>query len=128
MDRINEIIIKRFKSILDEYKNDSLEMKVRYLKITLNQIIEWDMDLLDYYCDFYYKEEKLKEIENFLNHSKFVYDTSLEKIAEEMIESYKGNDEKLKRALTYKFLVRYKYEEATETEKENFLQKIIQKA
>jgi hypothetical protein len=126
MDRINEMIIKRFKSILDKYENDSIEMKVRYLKITLNQIIERDMDLLDYYCDFYCKKEKLKEIENFLNHSKFVYDTSLEKIAEEMIESYKGNDEKLKRALTYKFLARYKYEEATE--KENFFQKIIQEA
>ena len=128
MDRINEIIIKRFKSILKEYENDSIEMKVRYLKITLNKIIEQDMDLLDYYRDFYCKKEKLKEIENFLNHSKFVYDTSLEKITEEMVESYKGNDEKLKRALTYKFLARYKYEEATETEKENFLQKIIQEA
>ena len=84
MDRINEIIIKRFKSILKEYENDSIEMKVRYLKITLNKIIEQDMDLLDYYRDFYCKKEKLKEIENM----KKTGGRNMEKTIQELINEH----------------------------------------
>ena len=124
IDRVNEIIIKRFENILEEYQNASVEIKGKYLKSTLNKIIEPDMSLFDDYCEFYDKKQKPKEFENFLDYSKFVYDTSLEKITKEVVESYEGNNKKSKRASVYKFLAICKYEDSSE--KIDFLQKIIQ--
>ena len=121
MEEIVNRIIVSFEDILTRYEDNPVEIKTKLLDSRLKRIIgeNPDIDLFDYFCEFYNKENNLKEIESFLDISKFVYDgTSLEQI----IESYNNIDEELRKKEIYKFLVVVVY--ALNEKDTNFLNKI----
>ena len=86
---VNRIIVS-FEDTLTIYEDNPVEIKIKLLDSKLRKIIEEnpDIDLFDYFCEFYNKENNLKEIESFLDISKFVYDgTSLEQRIKERINN-----------------------------------------
>ena len=63
---VNRIIVS-FEDTLTIYEDNPVEIKIKLLDSKLRKIIEEnpDIDLFDYFCEFYNKENNLKEIESF---------------------------------------------------------------